>query len=594
MSKPLLLKSKHFLIRSIFIAFAFSVYPQQAQRNLDLSSLEPSWYTVIGGNAVSPCIQTSYGVALLSDGRLISACTDSGTVIWQRSIKGRPSPYISAFGDFLYVVTDNSKLNLVNPSGMTLWTANCPFAITDFPLVGRDGRVFVKGKKAVACYGLDGKRKWQATTEELGSLPISVLDDGSIVLFLKNPKKNQTVANRFSPFGEKFEDITFSGIVSSAANSDKGVLVSLKNGSIGLVAITKDGTADSLWVNGSGNAGGAFKICYSDSSENAAFFFQNGTKTESVIVQAETGVILNRFQVGQIASSDFKIARATRDGYFISGAYSACEFSEDGTILYAARLPASSKWNSIFYTEKNYIILAMKDWTMKAFHMSQPTKNAVSEKTGNDIPISYVGKADYSPTMLELGIRPLSEQKMAEISKEFSKGDYGEKEKEYLTLLKTEAENYVNAYSTRPAFQKQGRENFFAENAVYTQNLLYIMSKTGTREFPLFFARLLSGEIDEGQLLSIISFAGDCGYDENGETLTALQSLLANRITPSQTSALKEICDATYKICRFMGRPALNKQGKMILSRMLMPQYDKNTNEYARKTLEKMILLEKK
>ena len=84
------------------------------------------------------------------------------------------------------------------------------------------------------------------------------------------------------------------------------------------------------------------------------------------------------------------------------------------------------------------------------------------------------------------------------------------------------------------------------------------------------------------------------GYDENGETLTALQSLLANRITPSQTSALKEICDATYKICRFMGRPALNKQGKMILSRMLMPQYDKNTNEYARKTLEKMILLEKK
>ena len=567
----------------------FNLKAQTPQRVLDLSKQEASWFTVIGGNAVSPCIQTSYGVALLSDGRLLSACTDSGTVIWQRSIKGRPSPYITAFGDFLYVVTDNTKLNLVNPSGMTLWTATCPFAITDFPLVGRDGRVFVKGKKGIACYGLDGKRKWHASTEELGSLPISVLDDGSLVIFLKNPRKNQTVANRFSPFGEKLDDIVFSGIVTSAENSEKGVLVSLKNGSIGLVAMTKEGAADSLWVNGSGNTGGAFKICYSATTENAAFFFQNGAKTEAVIVQAETGVILTRFQVGQIASADFKIARATKAGYFISGAYSACEFSEDGTILYAAMLPPSKNWNSIFYTEKNYIILAMKDWTMKAFHMSQPTKSATSEKQKKSSAISYVSKIDYDPTLLEVGIRPLTTQKMAEIAKDFAAGDYGEKEKEYLSLIKTEAENYVNqsAYA-------QGQANFFTENAVYTQDLLYLMSKTGTREFSLLFARLLSGEIDESQFLSTISFAGSCGYDENGEMISALQDLLTNRVSPSQSLVLREICDATYEICRFMGRPVLNRQGKTILSRMLMPQYDKTTNDYARKTLEKMISLEKK
>ena len=166
--------------RTPFLAFFLlltlpAFFAQTPLRRENLQAQTPSWQAVIGGEAVSPCIETSYGVALLSDGRLLSACTSAGTVIWQRSIKGRPSPYLSAFGDFLYVVTDRTHLNLVNPSGMTLWTAIAPFEITDFPLVGRDGRVFVKGKKGIACYGLNGTRKWQVETDELGSLPFGVL-----------------------------------------------------------------------------------------------------------------------------------------------------------------------------------------------------------------------------------------------------------------------------------------------------------------------------------------------------------------------------------------------------------------------------------
>ena len=186
-------KSKFFLIKAAFIIFnfqfsVFSLPSQTPLRNADLAKQEPSWQAVIGGNAVSPCIETSYGIALLSDGRLLSACTNAGVVIWQRSIKGRPSPYLASFGDFLYVVTDSSNLNLVNPSGLTLWTVKCPFKIIDFPVVGRDGRVFVRGNKGIACYGLDGKRKWMSDTAELGTLPVSTLNDGSILLFLKKPK----------------------------------------------------------------------------------------------------------------------------------------------------------------------------------------------------------------------------------------------------------------------------------------------------------------------------------------------------------------------------------------------------------------------
>ena len=146
--------SRFSLIKKAFLVFSFQLsvfsFSQTPQRTYDLTKQEPNWQAVIGGEAVSPCVATSYGVALLSDGRLLSACTGSGTVIWQMSIKGRPSPYISSFGDFLYVVSDGTKINLMNPSGKTLWTSNTQFQITNSPVVGIDGRAFVQGKKQIA------------------------------------------------------------------------------------------------------------------------------------------------------------------------------------------------------------------------------------------------------------------------------------------------------------------------------------------------------------------------------------------------------------------------------------------------------------
>ena len=578
-------------IYSLFFFFIFSIsvslFSQSPLRTADLSKQKASWTAVIGGKAVSPCIDTSYGIALVSDGRLLSACTSGGKVIWQRSIKGRPSPYIASFGDFLYVVTDRNKINLINPSGMTLWSEKCPFNIADFPLVGKDGRVFLRGKNSIACYGIDGKRKWHESTEELGNFPISPLEDGSMLVFLKNPRKNRTIAARFSPFGQRLEDITFSDIVSSTKSTEMGVLISLKNGSIGLVNIKENHIAQSKWVNGSGNTRGAFAICYSQGSKNSVFFFQNGGRTEAVIVKTETGQIINRFQAGQL--ENFKMARETNSGFFISGAYSACEFSEDGTIIYAALLPPSKNWDSIFYTKNNYLIMCMTDWSMQGFLLNQSPRGKKSKIQNSDD--SYVKTEKIDSVSEELGIRPLNESKMAEISASLKKGDYGEKEEEYLISIKSEAQNYIQSSL------KQGRShdsiNFFTENPVYTQNLLYLMSRTGTADFSSLFASLLSTTGERSQLSSIISFAGEYGYDSKGQMLEALQNLIEKSISPSESQLLKEVCDATFLICRFMGRPSFNKRGKDIISHLFYPQYDKNVKDYARETLTKMMSLEK-
>lgn len=559
-------------------------------RSVDLTKEKPSWQAVIGGEAVSPCIETSYGIAVVSDGRLLSACTNNGNVIWQRSIKGRPSRYLSSLGDFLYLVTDSSKLNFINPSGATVWQAECPFEITSAPLPGKDGRVFVRGKDSIACFGLDGKRKWIKKTDALSSdFPVSQLKDGSVLVYLAREKDGHTIGKRFSAFGEPLEDLTFAGIVSYAENVDDGILVSLSNGLIGLVTAQENGKADSKWVVSSGNSLGAFSIAYRPQTRHAAYFFQKGSTTEALIVNVSDGTELGRFPVGNINLSGFKGSKSSTSGFFISGSYSACEFYEDGTILWSAVLPSSKNWKELCYTRANYLIFCFNDWSMNSYKMNSiPGDSFESNKISVE---SLIKTKEFDSVTRNFGLHSLTTEKMAEISAALKSEDSEENEKDYLSEIKSEAENYIgtlNSISARSSVQ-----NFYEENPSYTRNLMYLMSICGTADFSSIFANILKSETDTNLLSAAIVCSGDEGFDPDGEILSSYEYLISNSLSVKDARLLSDICDSTYKVCRFMGRPAFNRQGKNILSRLMFPQYDKSTRDYARKTLEKMIGLEK-
>ncbi|MBR1613842.1 MAG: hypothetical protein IJ673_00015, partial [Treponema sp.] len=75
--------------------------------------------------------------------------------------------------------------------------------------------------------------------------------------------------------------------------------------------------------------------------------------------------------------------------------------------------------------------------------------------------------------------------------------------------------------------------------------------------------------------------------DPDGDILTSYQIILRKPAVKSNDALLMNICDATYEICRYMGRPALNKHGKEILSQLYSSVYGKNVRDYARKTFER-------
>lgn len=580
------------LILLILLASYFLLAPaaQTPLRSVDLTKQKPSWQAVIGGEAVSPCVETSYGIAVVSDGRMLSACTNNGNVIWQRSIKGRPSRYLSSFGDFLYLVTDSSKLNFINPSGATVWQAECPFEVTSSPLPGKDGRVFVRGSSEIACYGLDGKKKWSQKTDALSSdFPVSQLKDGSVLVYLAKEKDGHTVGKRFSAFGEPLEDLTFAGIVSYAENVDEGILVSLSNGSIGLVTEMEKGKADSKWVVSSGNSLGAFSIAYRAQTHHAAYFFQKGSSTEALVINVSDGKELGRFPVGNINLSGFKGSKPSTSGFFISGSYSACEFYEDGTILWSAVLPSSKTWKELCYTKENYLIFCFNDWSMSSYKMNSiPGSSVASNKIRIE---SLVSAKPLDSVSKQFNLHSLTEQKMAEISSAIKSENLGGKEKEYLSDIKTEAASYVDTLNS--VASRESGQNFYEQNPSYTRNLMYLMSQIGTGDFSSDFAAILKSEGDTNLLSAAIVYSGDEGFDPDGEILNSYEYLISNSVSSSDSRLLYDICDSTYKVCRFMGRPTFNRQGKNILTRLMFPQYDKATRDYARKTLEKMIGLEK-
>jgi hypothetical protein len=177
-------------LRKIIFTFAVLIFSRGnlfSQSEINLNLLKPDKVAVLGGNVLSKPIETSYGYAVISEGKLISAFNHDGTILWQRSFSSKLNPYISTgLSDMIYVVSKNNNINLLNPGGMILWTSKCGFDIIENPLPGKDGRVFLRGKENIACYGLNGICRWNINIEKQDtSIPLTELNDGSFLYAYK-------------------------------------------------------------------------------------------------------------------------------------------------------------------------------------------------------------------------------------------------------------------------------------------------------------------------------------------------------------------------------------------------------------------------
>lgn len=578
-------KNKFIVLFTIFLLQSGLFLFSESYRQIDTEKENPSWQTVIGGKAVANILQTKDFISVINDGRIISGISYDGKILWQENLSSKPDSFFSNNEDFFYLITNSSTLNFINPCGKTIWKEKLGFTPVQNPIPGLDGRVFVFGKNNAACYGINGRRKWKLELPELKNTNITQFEDGSLLAVEQKLKNGKSFGLRISPFGEIIEEITFASEILSCKTTDSGILLTFKDGSFGLCTI-KNGISISKWVQKTRNSNlSDFKII--PSKNISCVFYNLNNDLLLYIIENKTGKLQSQFKIENFSLNEYKTSSSTNNGFFIANSKKALEFDKNGNIIWQALLPSKQKVNYITFTSQNQLILSMQNWVLKCYKMTQTvTQNTKSFSKNNK---NYIQKNGESKKIDGVLYFSPSVEKVAQLNNKIFQKDISIQEKEILIQLDELLSLYVDELTQNSAVYSKEKNHNFSNNPILVQSLLEASSKSETTVFTSKIAELIVRENDPLLKQIIIQNSANIKFDKNGEILDSFLAICNNGIQTKDEKLCFLICDATYEIVNFMGRPAFYKQGKEILTQFMYPKYSKAVREYAIQTLSKIL-----
>lgn len=572
---------------------------QQAEEEA-VNTVEPTWQLVVGGAPVGNPLITEYGFAVPLEGRTMAAVSEDGRLMWFAGLPGsRISPHSSTgTGDFLITVSGGNSVSLINPSGLTLWSAKAPAEIISTPIQGRDGRIYVQSPREVACFGINGTMKWSTPAGESGGIPLMELEDGSILHIQQKTLQGCSTALRYSPFGVILEELTFSGKVTSAITTKYGVILIFTDGSLGCIS-SKNNAAQDSWVLPAGSIGGSA----------AARFFLDRTQSLCAVVTpagGQTTVTYLNPQDGTISVSTTvpvdtnRIAFGTfdRTSLVLCDTTKAVGISLEGEVTWESDLPGTMDWSHILYLPQGYLAMLEKNsWVINAYRVTQhiglASQTTVRPERNTAFPV-YVKESSQRnglPQSTEyLFGRLLTKEHLDDITWELGKGKYSDQEAQWLALVNLEMQRLLSRYTVQSVNPMEA--SFMEENMGYLEDIIKLMASFESGCFNKELARIVRVEKDPAILSIVLGGIVNVAYDPTFELLESIESLLTNHHLISNPRITALMCDATYEICRFMGKPALFTKGRYILSYLLNQNLDSGTKLYATATMRKIIALE--
>lgn len=560
-----------------------------------LTNLNTSWSQVLGGKFISKPVLTSFGFIGITDGKTISALTNSGKIIWEVNTSVNSETIVTVISsDFTLAVTNGrKKITLYNPSGVPLWNKVLSFDVTHKAFEGRDGRFFLRGENTLACYGINGICKWSIETERQSPVELQELEDGSLILFLKELSDGKTRALRITPFGKIIEDITFSGEILSSSTTDCGIFLTFSDGSAGLFGLSDEKAVNRYVLDPrlfNKNKNNFF--CSALHKDYGVFVTENRSGVKLLYLNGRNGEVKWTAILDQFSITDIVEAKLTEEGFFICDMKTGYFYNKEGLLQWTCSMPENksrNKWKNAFFTENNTLVICYDNWTLNGYIVEQHTGNYKSD-------IKYNYYLDYLKIDSSVYGTVYQNELSSEITgphriKNLEAGYYGEKEILFTSDLISCCQAYIQANS-ETNFGVHDGPSLFQANVSQMESLLNQLPYYGTRYTTNLTAKLLKKETNNSILNCIVTGITKSGYDPDGEILQALE-ILSSKTLKSNINLQLNICDAVYSVCRFMGRPAFNKSGKTILKNFMYPSYNSKVRTKARQTMEMIAALEK-
>ena len=582
---------KIFCLVFIFLFVSF-FYAEESE------ALQPNWQLVVGGAPIAPPIITDFGFAVPLDGRTMAAVSETGQLMWFATLPGyKTSPhYTMGTGDFLIAVSGGNKLSLINPSGLTLWSSTAPAEILSTPLQGRDGRIYLQCTNQLACLGIGGTLKWTLPVENISTLPLTELEDGSVLCLLNTIVDGCSTAVRVSPFGEILEEITFTSVVAGVKQSKFGTILIFTDGSLGICSST-DNMAVTRWsipALVSPSVSSVPPQIYLDTLHTlCAVVTASGSQSLVTVVDLDKGE--KKFNVSAaINLNDLQFGTIDLTNIVLCDSQKALGLSlDDGVEVWNSDLPGKLTWDYLLYTPKGYIItLEKKSWLISAYRVtqtigSQQYRAYKSEKTNYPVYIDLATqKANIPQNDSEVFMNLIPPDLEKTIYRSIYEGNYGTSEAQWQALVTRENTRCLSN-------SKSVSQNPMASyDITYKESIIKLMGAFESSCFNRNLAQILQQETDISLLRTALRASAKIAYDPNLELLSSIELLLGKTSLLSNYTITTAICNAVYEICRFMGKPALFSRGRYILSYLLNQKLDSKTKDYAVYTLQKLISLE--
>lgn len=582
---------KIFCLVFIFLFVSF-FYAEESE------ALQPNWQLVVGGAPIAPPIITDFGFAVPLDGRTMAAVSETGQLMWFATLPGyKTSPhYTMGTGDFLITVSGGNKLSLINPSGLTLWSSTAPAEILSTPLQGRDGRIYLQCTNQLACFGIGGTLKWTLPVENISTLPLTELEDGSVLCLLNTIVDGCSTAVRVSPFGEILEEITFTSVVAGVKQSKFGTILIFTDGSLGICSST-DNMAVTRWsipALVSPSVSSVPPQIYLDTLHTlCAVVTASGSQSLVTVVDLDKGE--KKFNVSAaINLNDLQFGTIDLTNIVLCDSQKALGLSlDDGVEVWNSDLPGKLTWDYLLYTPKGYIItLEKKSWLISAYRVtqtigSQQYRAYKSEKTNYPVYIELATqKANIPQNDSEVFMNLIPPDLEKTIYRSIYEGNYGTSEAQWQALVTRENTRCLSN-------SKSVSQNPMASyDITYKESIIKLMGAFESSCFNRNLAQILQQETDISLLRTALRASAKIAYDPNLELLSSIELLLGKTSLLSNYTITTAICNAVYEICRFMGKPALFSRGRYILSYLLNQKLDSKTKDYAVYTLQKLISLE--